>query len=349
VTTEDDWGEPVNLVSPVNSSGWDVEPTLSHDGLYLYFTSNRSGGIGGFDLWRVDITDVSVINKLPDFNLDGNVDFKDFSYLAYYWSDFSPAMDIFPPLFGDGIIDFKDVCVFAENWLLSTMQASNPNPADDATGIGIEASLNWTPADEAALHEVYFGSDLHDLPLVATQPVGQDSYDPPGELIPGTTYYWWIDEVNDAGPPPGNWPGVLWSFTTVSGEAQCQYPVDGAVIPGDPYPPIPTILYTELIFGPGPTAVKHTGYLSKDPDKVVNRAEDANLGPPPLAHYQGYEYKYFAGHPVFYPFEGLIRGQIYYWTVDETDSFGNVYPGDVWEFAVQDGAKVTTCKTTIFT
>jgi hypothetical protein len=118
--------------------------------------------------------------------------------------------------------------------------------------------------------------------------------------------------------------------------AQCQYPVDGAVIPGDPYPPTPSVLYTELIFGPGPTAVKHTGYLSKVRDKVVNRAQDANLGPPPLGHYQGYEYKYFAGHPGFYPYEGLIRGQVYYWTVDETDSFGNLFPGDVWEFAVQD-------------
>ncbi|MHC4230014.1 MAG: LamG-like jellyroll fold domain-containing protein, partial [Planctomycetota bacterium] len=243
----------------------------------------------------------------------------------------------------DGLID--DVQIYnrvlteteIEKIMLGAVyEATAPNPADGAEDVSVETNITWTRGDGAKWDQVYFGTDPCDanLTLVATIPDFQAAEYDPGDpnLRPSTTYYWYINEVNgivehNSLPP--------WSFTTIPGEAQCQHPGDGAVIPGDPYPPTPTILYTELVFSPGPTAVKHTGYLSKVRDKVANRAEDANLGSPPLGHYSGYEYKYFAGHPAFYPFEGLIRGQIYYWTVDETDSFGNVYPGDVWEFAVQ--------------
>ena len=50
-TTDDDWGEPVNLGPTVNSSQWEFSPSLSADGLSLFFASNRSGGPGGYDLW----------------------------------------------------------------------------------------------------------------------------------------------------------------------------------------------------------------------------------------------------------------------------------------------------------
>jgi hypothetical protein len=38
------WGEPTNLGPGVNSSGGDCGPSLSVDGLMLFFTSNRGGG-----------------------------------------------------------------------------------------------------------------------------------------------------------------------------------------------------------------------------------------------------------------------------------------------------------------
>ena len=50
-STDDDWGEPVNLGLTVNSSAWDGELSISADELELYFASDRSGGLGGFDLW----------------------------------------------------------------------------------------------------------------------------------------------------------------------------------------------------------------------------------------------------------------------------------------------------------
>jgi hypothetical protein len=45
------WGTAVNLGPNVNSSSNDAGPSVSADGLTLYFSSNRSGGEGGYDLW----------------------------------------------------------------------------------------------------------------------------------------------------------------------------------------------------------------------------------------------------------------------------------------------------------
>jgi hypothetical protein len=47
-----DWSVPVNLGAAVNSSGDDLAPAISKDGLTLYFSSTRqAGGLGGEDIW----------------------------------------------------------------------------------------------------------------------------------------------------------------------------------------------------------------------------------------------------------------------------------------------------------
>jgi len=50
-TKDDPWGDPVNLGLVVNSSVKDEHPSISDNGLSLYFGSNRSGGSGAEDLW----------------------------------------------------------------------------------------------------------------------------------------------------------------------------------------------------------------------------------------------------------------------------------------------------------
>ena len=50
-TVGDEWGEPKNLGDIVNSDVEDSNPTLSQDGLELYFNSFRTDGLGGTDLW----------------------------------------------------------------------------------------------------------------------------------------------------------------------------------------------------------------------------------------------------------------------------------------------------------
>jgi outer membrane protein OmpA-like peptidoglycan-associated protein len=45
------WRSPVNLGSPVNTSAWESQPSLSANGDALYFSSKRKGGLGGRDIW----------------------------------------------------------------------------------------------------------------------------------------------------------------------------------------------------------------------------------------------------------------------------------------------------------
>lgn len=49
---DEPWGPAVNLGDVVNSSSFDSRPTLSRDGHWLFFSSNRAGGFTpGLDLW----------------------------------------------------------------------------------------------------------------------------------------------------------------------------------------------------------------------------------------------------------------------------------------------------------
>jgi hypothetical protein len=48
------WGARVHLAEPVNSSGSEWFPRSSADG-WLYFGSNRPGGLGGNDIWRARV------------------------------------------------------------------------------------------------------------------------------------------------------------------------------------------------------------------------------------------------------------------------------------------------------
>jgi len=72
-TRGDEWGTPVNLGATVNTSNWEEDPSISADGLSLYFSSNRPGGSGNVDLWvttRETVHDewVSPVNLGPTVN-----------------------------------------------------------------------------------------------------------------------------------------------------------------------------------------------------------------------------------------------------------------------------------------
>jgi len=53
----DDWGKPIDMSPPLNSAGWESQPSISADGRTLYFVSNRRGGYGGYDIWKSTYTD----------------------------------------------------------------------------------------------------------------------------------------------------------------------------------------------------------------------------------------------------------------------------------------------------
>lgn len=46
------WSAPVPLRKPKNTAGWEPFESLSPDGKFMYFASNRPGGYGGYDLYR---------------------------------------------------------------------------------------------------------------------------------------------------------------------------------------------------------------------------------------------------------------------------------------------------------
>jgi hypothetical protein len=67
------WGPPVNLGPTVNSSAHETAPSISAEGLTLFFQSSRSGGFGSWDLWmttRASLSDPwrSPVNLGPTVN-----------------------------------------------------------------------------------------------------------------------------------------------------------------------------------------------------------------------------------------------------------------------------------------
>lgn len=92
--------------------------------------------------------------------------------------------------------------------------ARTPQPADEAVNVSVDTALDWRAGRGAALHQVYLSSDKQAV-TDGTALVGQETtsrYEP-ASLDLGTTYYWKIDEVNEAAQP-STWHGDLWTFST---------------------------------------------------------------------------------------------------------------------------------------
>jgi outer membrane protein OmpA-like peptidoglycan-associated protein len=59
----DTWGQPFNLLAPVNTGAWESQPSIAPDGKTLYFASNRPGGKGGSDIWMSVLQDDGMWSK----------------------------------------------------------------------------------------------------------------------------------------------------------------------------------------------------------------------------------------------------------------------------------------------
>jgi hypothetical protein len=133
-TTDDPWGEPVNLGPSVNSSYSDGSPCMSADGLLLFFHSDRPGGFGDFDLYMITRTAIDdnwgvPVNLGPVINTsvrDGAATISpDGSTLLFasgrpggyggtdvWQTPIIPIVD----LNGDGIVDAADTCIMIDHW-----------------------------------------------------------------------------------------------------------------------------------------------------------------------------------------------------------------------------------------
>jgi hypothetical protein len=108
-TTNEPWGEPVNLGPTINSSASEDYPNVSADGSTLFFRYSQSGRYSGGDLWQAPII------PIIDFNGDGIVDAADMCIMVDYWGTDEPLCDIGPMPWGDGIVDVQDLIVLAEH------------------------------------------------------------------------------------------------------------------------------------------------------------------------------------------------------------------------------------------
>jgi len=213
---------------------------------------------------------------------------------------------------------------FIGNWVNSVIGlgsgnplARRPSPEDGALHEDTWITMSWSPGVFAVSHDVYLGDD-YDAVSEATPDsdvfrgnqagtfyvAGFPGYAYPEGLVPGTTYYWRIDEVNEA-DPNSPWKGNIWSFSIPPRTAYNPNPADGAesVGPDD----------VVLSWTPGFGAKLHTVYFGDDFDTV----NDAVGGMP-------------GGLTTYRPVP-LELEKVYYWRVDEFDALAT-YKGDVWSF-----------------
>jgi len=195
------------------------------------------------------------------------------------------------------------------------LNAHSPDPADGAIHADTWANLSWTAGATAASHDVYLGENFADVEngsndtFRANHPstsfvVGFPGVPYPDGLVPGTTYYWRIDEVEADGLTKHK--GSVWSFWVPSLKAYEPSPSDGAKYQN---------IDVTLSWISGLNAKLHTVYFGESFDEV----NDATAGGTARAL------------PNFTPAAPLEHNKTYYWRVDEFGSAGT-HKGDVWTF-----------------
>jgi hypothetical protein len=214
--------------------------------------------------------------------------------------------------------------LLSESEILAAMEggegypyALGPIPKDGAIIKDTWVSIGWSPGDYAASHDVYIGDNFDDVnsgtegTFRGNQTdtffvVGFPGFPYPDGLVPGTTYYWRIDEVNDA-EPNSPWKGKVWSFSIPPKTAYFPDPVDGAES---------VSIDVELSWTPGFGAKLHTVYFGETFDEVDNAAAGTPQG------------------TATYTPGTLKMAKTYHWRVDEFDIV-ETYKGDVWSFTTE--------------
>jgi len=186
-------------------------------------------------------------------------------------------------------------------------EAANPDPADGAPYVQVPY-MTWVAGVTAASHDIYFGTspDLDAGDFIARQALDARAYWHMPGLVPGTTYYWRIDEVGADGVTI--FPGTVWSFTAAPATACEPKPWNG--LNG-------VDVNADLKWTSGVGAQSHDVYFSAD--KAAVRAGDPGAFKGNLQ-----EGTYDPGT--------LAQDTTYYWRIDERDTTGEVHPGTVWSF-----------------
>ncbi len=219
----------------------------------------------------------------------------------------------------DNALSAAEIAEFAGGY----PQAYNPIPADGAMYEDTWVSLAWIPGTFAVSHDVYMGENFDDVndgaegtflgnQAVTDLIVGFLGYPYPDGLVPGTTYYWRIDEVNDT-EPNSPWKGNVWSFTVPPRNAYDPEPADGV-----------KFVFTDVELGwtAGFNAKLHYVHFGDNFDDV----NSAVVGLP-------------LAETTFTP-GTLELDKVYYWRIDEFDGV-NTLKGDVLSFRTLPDIPIT--------
>jgi len=111
--------------------------------------------------------------------------------------------------------------------------AREPSPDSGATDVDVEATLSWRAGRDAAKHDVYLSTDEQAVidGNVPNTTVAETSYS--ASLDVDSTYYWRVDEVNDA-ETTTTWRGEIWNFTTPEYLVVDDFESYNAIDPPDP-------------------------------------------------------------------------------------------------------------------
>jgi hypothetical protein len=206
-----------------------------------------------------------------------------------------------------GKMDFDDFVIYGPAYMPGwRLKAKKPDPADGAVGIQMPL-FRWSAGEGAVFHNVYLGTtrELGQAQLVVPRSVLTMFYYT-GALLPGTTYYWRVDEVE--ADMTTVWTGDVWSFTMAPLTAFLPIPADGAKYQS---------VDVDLAWTAGQNAIKHEVYFSTNRDDVANAAAGASKGAPTLTTVE---------------LAPLAMETTYYWRVDEIDATDNKQVGPVWSF-----------------
>jgi len=213
------WGDtaPDEAVGGNNFSvRWTGEVSAQFTETYTFYTVTDDG----LRLWVDGKMIIDNWTLHGDTEDKGNIDLvagQSYSIVLEYFENTSGAT---ARLIWESPHTAKQVIPKSLLWL--PIKARNPNPSNGAADVRQTPSLVWSAGELAVSHEVYFGADADAVKNAGTgspeykgaRDLGSESYEP-GQLEWNTTYYWRVDEVNDANPD-SPWKGNVWSFTTAN-------------------------------------------------------------------------------------------------------------------------------------
>jgi len=198
----------------------------------------------------------------------------------------------------------------AEPW----QYAWGPEPGNGVLHADTWVNLSWVSGAYAVSHDIYIGDNYDQVnegtgdTFIGNQTdtylvVGFPGFAFPDGLVPGTTYFWRVDEINEQNPD-SPWKGDVWSFTVPSKKAYKPIPSTGAKFVDS---------NVTLSWTTGFGSKLHFVYFGDNFEDVNNAAGGSAQG---LTTYTP---------------SALESGKEYYWRVDEFD--GSItHRGEVWSF-----------------